>query len=226
MTVAEVDLDDLIVGADLVLAALDDIPQLAALAAHSYRAGVPLVEVGIYRLGAAGQIVITRPSHDRDSRTACWNCSVGTATSMAVYRPVTDYGIGALVAEPALGAAIGIITSTAATVCAGLLAGPGTPAGDALAARLTNRHTLGVITTTPRWDFVADVLAEAPGQYAPQSVWVRAEPHPDCWVCGDSGAAETSVEGTELADVIAELAAKDLKPIKTPSVSRPDVAAS
>jgi molybdopterin/thiamine biosynthesis adenylyltransferase len=205
--ICDLDLDDLLAATDLVIAALDDIPQLAALAAHVYKAGIPLVEVGIYRLGAAGQIVVARASADPMTRTACWNCTVGSATQMGTHRPPTNYGLGTLVAEPALGAAIGIITSTAATVCAGLLAGPGTPAGDALSARLATRRTLGIVTTTPQWDFVGEVLAAAPGQYAPQSVWVRAEPNPDCSVCGEpQKLSETCTDGSELAQVIAHLA--------------------
>jgi molybdopterin/thiamine biosynthesis adenylyltransferase/proteasome lid subunit RPN8/RPN11 len=205
--VAEIELDPLLDAADLVVAALDDIPQLALLAEHAYRAGVALVEVGIYRHGAAGQIVISRPSRDPEARTACWNCTVGSTAGVAGHRPPTNYGVGTLAAEPALGAAIGIVTSAAATVCAGLLAGPGTPAGDAVGPRVASRRTLGIVTASPSWDFVGDLLADVPGQYAPQSVWVRADPRQDCSICGDEAlSTDVCSDGPGLAAVIAGLA--------------------
>lgn len=198
-----VDLEQALHGVSLVVAATDDMGEQALLAHHAYALGVPLVACALYKEGAAGEVVISMPAAD----TACWSCAVGAGTAAEAYRPQRDYGLGGrLAGESALGPSIQLVTAVAACVALGLLAGPDSPAGTHITRLLAERRTLGLISTTPSWDFFGKVFAGMDHQHAPQSVWARVEQSPTCAVCGQQRIRPMSpLAGAQLADTINQL---------------------
>jgi molybdopterin/thiamine biosynthesis adenylyltransferase len=195
------DLRQALNGITLVVAATDDMGEQALLAHHAYAAGIPLVACALYKAAAAGEVVISVPA----AKSACWSCAVGAGTPADQYRPERDYGLGGrLAGEAALGPSIHLVTSVASTVALGLLAGPGSPAGHPLARLLAENRTLGLIATSPNWDFFRQVFAGMDHQHAPQSVWVRVERSATCPVCGSAPIPPlTEQAGAQLANVIA-----------------------
>lgn len=187
--------------ADLVVAATDDMAEQALLAHHAYAAGTPLVACALYRQAAAGEVVISVPA----ASTPCWSCSVGGA-STGVYRPDQDYGLGGrLAGEAALGPSIHLVAGVASSIAVGLLAGPDSPAGAPLRRLLAERRTLGLIASTPGWEFFPQVFAGLQAsQHAPQSIFVRVVGAEDCPVCGPNRVAPLSPQaGEQLANIIA-----------------------
>ncbi|MDA8322460.1 MAG: ThiF family adenylyltransferase [Actinomycetota bacterium] len=176
------DLSRILDGVSLVVAATDDMAEQAVLAHHAYAAGVPLVACAVYKAAAAGEVVITVPT----AKTACWSCAVGAGSPADQHRPERDYGLGGrLAGEAALGPSIHQVTSVATTAALGLLAGPDAPAGAHLTRLLAEGRTLGLVATTPDWDFFQQVFTGMDHQHAPQSVWVRVSRSSSCPVCGD-----------------------------------------
>ena len=174
----------------------------ALLAHHAYAAGVPLVACALYKKAAAGEVVLSVPA----AGTACWWCAVGAGTPSDSYRPGRDYGLGGrLAGESALGPSIHLVAGVAASAALGLLAGPASPAGRHLKRLLSQRRTLGLIATTPAWDFFKTVFAGMDHQHAPQSVWVRVDPSADCPVCGTHPVPPLDTQaGSEIAHIIRE----------------------
>src|SRR5664280_1381478 len=202
-SIGKTDLPALLTDADLVVAATDDMNEQALLAHHAYAANVPLVACALYRAAAAGEVVLAVP----EAATACWLCAVGPKTSSGSYRPDSNYDLGGrLAGEVALGPSIHLVAGIASSLAVGLLAGPDTPAGRPIKQLLAERRTLGLVTTTPHWEFFPKVFQGMDHQYAPQSVWVRVEPTPSCPVCGVSREPPASPEeGFALAGVISDL---------------------
>jgi molybdopterin/thiamine biosynthesis adenylyltransferase len=196
------DLSQALDGVSLVVAATDDMAEQALLAHHAYAARIPLVACALYRKAAAGEVVLSVPA----AGTACWRCAVGAGTPSDSYRPGRDYGLGGrLAGESALGPSIHLVAGVAASVALGLLAGPASPAGRHLKRLLRQRRTLGLIATTPAWDFFKNVFAEMDHQHAPQSVWVRVNPSADCPVCGARPVPPLDTQaGSDIAHIISE----------------------
>ena len=190
-----------LVGFSLVLAATDDMAEQALLAHRAYAAGVPLVACALYKKAAAGE-VLSVPA----AGTACWRCAVGAGTPSDSYRPGRDYGLrGRLIGESALGPSIRLVASVAASVALGLLAGPTSPAGRHVKQLLGQRRTLGLIATTPTWDFFKNVFAGMGHQHAPQSVWVRGDTSADCPVCGTRPVPPPDTQaGSDIVQIISE----------------------
>lgn len=198
--IAGVGWDELLSGADLVVAATDDMQQQAYLNHHVYASGRPLLACALYRRAAAGEIVISIPA----ARTACWSCAVGAATDAGGRRPDTNYGLGGrLVGEAALGPAINMVASVASQQAIGLLAGPDSLAGTPLVRLAQQGRTLGLVATSPGWDFFPDLFGAMDHQFEPQSVWVVVKSLPGCPVCGEHRQKPLTAE--EGADVVAAL---------------------
>jgi len=197
------DLGRMLDGISLVVAATDDMGEQALLAHHAYAAGIPMVACALYKAAAAGEVVITVPA----AGTACWSCAVGAGTPGDQHRPERDYGLGGrLAGEAALGPSIHLVTSVAASAALGLLAGPGSPAGSQLTRLLAEGRTLGLIATTPDWDFFRQLFAGMDHQHAPQSVWVRVGRSSSCPVCGDQPTPPLSSEAAvQLVDAMSRL---------------------
>jgi predicted nucleic acid-binding Zn ribbon protein len=174
----------------------------ALLAHHAYAAGVPLVACALYKKAAAGEVVLSVPA----AGTACWPCAVGAGTPSDSYRPGRDYGLGGrLAGESALGPSIHLVAGVAASAALGLLAGPTSPVGRQLKRLLSQRRTLGLVATTPGWDFFKTVFAGMDHQHAPQSVWVRVDPSADCPVCGARPVPPLDTQaGSDIAHIIDE----------------------
>lgn len=196
----DLDWPNLLHDVDLVIAATDHMPQQAALSHHTYSAGVPMIGCALYRKAAAGEVVLSVP----DQHTPCWSCAVGHGTLAATMRPDTNYGLGQLVAEAALGPSITIVASVAAQQAIGLLAGPETEAGAPVASLLIRRRTLGIISTSPRWEFFAELFDGYEEQHAPQSIWITPMRHDTCPACGTAPSAPVS--GSDGPQLLADLA--------------------
>lgn len=196
------DLPQVLAGVSLVVAATDDMEEQALLAHHAYAAGVPLVACALYKKADAGEVVLSVPA----AGTACWWCAVGGGTPLDSYRSSRDYGLhGRLVGESALGPSIHLVAGVAASAALGLLAGPKASVSRYLKRLLSQRRTLGVIATTPTWEFFKTVFAGMDHQHAPQSVWIRVESSADCPVCGPSRVPPMDAQaGSELALFISE----------------------
>ncbi len=191
---------ELLAGADLAMLATDDMNEQAYLAHWTYSLGTPHIAAAMYRKGAAGEVILVVPA----AGTPCWNCCVGAGTRSAGQRPDANYGLqGRLVGESALGPSINIVTSVASQIAIGTLAGPESPAGAPLGNLLAANRTLGLISTTPGWDFFPQVFDGMAHQYQPQSVWLAVQPHPQCPICGDDPQAPLSRRQGE--DFLAEL---------------------
>ena len=196
----DADLSEVCRDVDLVVAATDDPVGQALLNHHAYAAGTPLVACGLYRRAHAGEVIMVVPQLG----TGCWMCATGV--SGAGDRGEKDYGTGRLAGELALGPAIHLVTEVAAGVTIGLLAGPGTPAGEPLGQLLATRRTMGLISTGPRWDFFPIVFAGLDAnQWAPQSVWAKVDGDPACPICGTERVAPTVGDGTAVRDTISRL---------------------
>lgn len=197
-----IDLPQALAGVSLVVAATDDMAEQALLAHHAYAAGVPLVACALYKKAAAGEVVLSVPA----AGTACWPCAVGAGTPSDSYRPGRDYGLGGrLAGESALGPSIHLVAGVAASAALGLLAGPTSPVGRQLKRLLSQRRTLGLVATTPGWDFFKTVFAGMDHQHAPQSVWVRVDPSADCPVCGARPVPPLDTQaGSDIAHIIDE----------------------
>ncbi|MGH7485607.1 MAG: hypothetical protein ACREMY_08400, partial [bacterium] len=99
-----------------------------------------------------------------------------------------------------------INTAAASQIAIGLLAGPSTPAGEPVAKLLRAGRTLGIITTTPAWDFFPTLFEGMNHQHAPQSVWAVVDPDDECPVCGShQQKPPTQDEGRQFAAALAAL---------------------
>ncbi|MFI6779286.1 ThiF family adenylyltransferase [Nocardia sp. NPDC050412] len=216
--ISDLDLPAELDGVDLVIAATDDMAQQALLAHHAYESDIPLVACALYRKAAAGEVVLQVPQ----ANTACWSCAVGVGSAAASRRPETDYGTGGrLVGESALGPPITIVTSVAAQIALGLLAGPESPAGQPLHALLTEGRTLGIIATTPGWDFFPTLFAGMAHQHSPQSVWPVVPTTPGCPVCGEHRQAPmTAEQGAAIVDDLYRLTTEGTRPTPVRGPSR------
>ncbi|AKL74093.1 dinucleotide-utilizing enzyme [Actinobacteria bacterium IMCC26256] len=169
---------DVIVRADLVIAATDDPIAQAAINHRCYALGVPAVFASLYRGAEAGEIVATVPPV-----TPCFQCAVGNTTTTDAAR-TKDYGTGRIAAETALGADILTVVSVAAKHAIGLLSGANTPAGTTTLTALA-RHNLCIVATSPEWGWFGALFAGAAGQFAPQAVWHTSTRNPQCPICGE-----------------------------------------
>jgi molybdopterin/thiamine biosynthesis adenylyltransferase len=193
----EVGLSDVISACDLVVAATDDPVTQGALNHRSYALDRPALYTALYRGALAGEIVITVPG-----ATPCWACATGQldlAEDGAVRSGVKDYGTGRLAGEVALGADVLTVVSVAAKAGIGLLAGAGSPAGLHTVTALA-RHSMCIVATSAAWDWFPTTFGATPGQYAPQSVWMRVEGSDDCPVCGVDRRAPLTVVDRSLAE--------------------------
>lgn len=161
----------------------------------------------MYRKGAAGEVVLVLPAAD----TPCWNCCVGAGTRSGAHRPDANYGLGGrLVGESALGPSINIVTSVASQLAVGVLAGPESIAGAPLGRLVAERRTLGLISTSPEWDFFPQVFTGMAHQHQPQSVWLSVRASRDCPVCGDRRQAPfTRHQGVQFHAELRELRAAE-----------------
>lgn len=207
MPLSEMDAPMLLEEIDLVVMATDDMGEQAHLAHWAYHLGVPSVACAMYRKGAAGEVVLVVPA----ANSPCWSCTVGADSRSAGLRPDADYGLtGRLVGESALGPSINLVSSVASQLAVGLLAGPGSPAGETLGRLVAERRTLGLVSTTPAWDFFPEVLGGAGHQHAPQSVWPTVEARSDCEICGPVRRRPMDLaEGRRLALDLLELASAE-----------------
>jgi len=214
LSISELDLGEALDNVDLVVAATDDMQEQAGLAHIVYDKAIPLLACAMYRKAAAGEVVIVVPT----AGTACWSCAVGAGSDLSAQRPATNYGLGRLVGESALGPSINIVTSVASQTAVGMLAGPDSVAGAPLTTLLAQNRTLGLVSTTPGWEFFPQLFDGLGHQFQPQSVWPRVQPNPDCPVCGlDRERPLSQDEGERLVADLSALVAEEAAAPSTPA---------
>jgi molybdopterin/thiamine biosynthesis adenylyltransferase/proteasome lid subunit RPN8/RPN11 len=183
---APADLDALVRGADLVVAATDGIAAQRALDRFAYARGRPALFVGLYAGAEGGEVIVTVPE-----RTPCYLCATRARhaverTAGAVERR-TDYGTGRLAGEAALGADIQHVASAAVKLSLSLLQ-PGGRLGALAEGAVADGTPYLTLSTVPRYWFYPRIFGDAPGQGAFQSVWLSPVRAPDCPVCGPPAA--------------------------------------
>ena len=179
------ELDALVRGADLVLAATDNPAAQRALNRFAYARGKPALFVGLYAGARGGEVVASVPE-----RTACYLCATRTRhqaerASGRVAREV-DYGTGRLTAEVALAADIQHVASAAVKLALSLLAPEeGAEALRGFAEQVVAEGTPYLtMSTVPRYWFYPELFRDVPGQGAYQAVWLSPLRADDCPVCG------------------------------------------
>jgi molybdopterin/thiamine biosynthesis adenylyltransferase/proteasome lid subunit RPN8/RPN11 len=183
---APAELDALVRGADLVVAATDDPAAQRALDRFSYARGRPAVFVGLYAGAQGGEVILTVPE-----RTPCYLCA--TRARHAVERTAgrvegaTDYGTGRLAGESALGADVQHVASAAVKLCLSLLL-PGGRLGALAEGAVSEGTPYLTLSTVPRYWFYPEIFRDVPGQGAFQAVWLSPVREADCPVCGRAGA--------------------------------------
>jgi molybdopterin/thiamine biosynthesis adenylyltransferase/proteasome lid subunit RPN8/RPN11 len=176
------ELDALVRGADLVVAATDDPGAQRALDRFAYARGRPALFVGIYAGAEGGEVVLTAPE-----RTPCFLCA--TRARHAVEQKTgrvaagTDYGTGRLAAEPALGADVQHVASAAVKLALSLLL-PGGRLGSLAEGAVEAGTPYLTLSTVPRYWFYPSLFGDVPGQGAYQAVWLSPVRAPGCPVCG------------------------------------------
>jgi proteasome lid subunit RPN8/RPN11 len=181
------DLDALVRGADLVVAATDDPAAQRALNRFAYGRGKPALFVGLYAGARGGEVVVAVPE-----RTPCYLCATRARhqAEQAVGRVARDaeYGSGRLAAEVALGADVQHVASAAVKLGLSLLVPGDAQArlGELAEGVLAEGTSYLTMSTVPRYWFYPDVFRDVPGQGAYQSVWLAPTRNADCPVCGDA----------------------------------------
>jgi molybdopterin/thiamine biosynthesis adenylyltransferase len=177
-------LDELVSGADLVVAATDDLAAQRTLNHFAYARGVPAVFGAVYARAQAGEVAFTVPGV-----TKCFECTVATGhQEESQSAPRVNYGTGRLHAEPALGADIQHIVTASVKIAIGLLQlgdEATTSSSRALVwdSLVAGRNYL-ILSTVPGYGFFPKVFGDTPGQHAYQSVWLGAVGDAACPVCG------------------------------------------
>lgn len=174
-------LASLVTAADLVIGATDDPAAQILLGHHAYHAGKTALFPGLYRRAAGGEVVIVTPG------TPCLGCATGGVRTADGPQQRVDYGTGRLVAEPGLVADIHHVASAAAKLALGLLHPDGDETSVAVFARRAVADGSTYVTFACEADYWlhGQLLADAPGQYAYQALWLTPQSRPDCPVCGD-----------------------------------------
>lgn len=179
---APADLDALVRGADLVVAATDDPAAQRALDRFANARGRPALFVGLYAGAEGGEVIVTVPE-----RTPCFLCATRARhaverTAGRVERPA-DYGTGRLAAEPALGADVQHVASAAVKLALSLLL-PGGKLGALAEGAVADGTPYLTLSTVPRYWFYPDLFRGVPGQGAYQAVWLSPVRVEGCPVCG------------------------------------------
>lgn len=177
------ELDAMVSGSDLLIAATDDAAAQRRLNHFAYARGVPAVFGGVYARARAGEVIFTVPTVTR-----CYQCTTSTRHQPEPEAVTVNYGTGRLNAEPALGADIQHVVTASVKIAIGLLQigdESSTSSSHALVwnALLDGRNYV-ILSTVPDYGFFPKVFAETPGQYAYQSVWLGTLGDDTCPVCG------------------------------------------
>lgn len=179
---APAELDALVSGVDLVVAATDDPAAQRALDRFAYGRGRPALFIGLYAGARGGEVILTVPE-----RTPCFLCATRArhaveATAGAVERRA-DYGTGRLAGEPALAADIQHVASAGVKLALSLLE-PGGPLGAFAEAAVAEGTPYLTLSTVPRYWFYPQLFRDVPGQGAYQGVWLASVRAEGCPVCG------------------------------------------
>lgn len=193
------ELGEICAGVDLVIGATDDPAGQSHLCHHAYATGTRFLACALYKSASAGEIVLVDPVIG----TPCWHCSIG---GLPDQRGDKDYGTGQLVGEVALGPSISLVTDMASLLAIGLLADPGRAAASGVRELLKQNHTIGIVSSTPRWGILENLFESMQGhQFAPQSVWMRPTPNPDCPICGENPVPPIADAKSHLDEIIEQV---------------------
>jgi molybdopterin/thiamine biosynthesis adenylyltransferase len=186
-------LRDLFARASVVIAATDDPTAQAIANACAFHADRPALYIGLYAGAKGGEVSLSVPG-----LTPCFKCQTGARRALpADTRPERDYGTGRLQGEVALGCDIHHVASAAVHMCCALVAalrGVAGPLEQFFKGAIVGQKHLMTMGMVPDFWFYDQVLADVPGQYAFQSIWLTSESAADCSVCGPDKRADDPFE--------------------------------
>jgi len=174
----------LVTGADLVIAATDDLEAQRALNRFAYARGKPAVFVGIWAAANGGEVIYVLPEI-----TSCYLCATRSRAALGEAAPREDYGTGRLVGEVALAADIQHISSTAEKVALSLLLwkdSTDSKLKDFIRVPASRGKNFIAFANVPNFWVFPKLMSNALGQYAYQSIWLTVEKQPECEVCGST----------------------------------------
>lgn len=178
------EVNDLVIEADLVIAATDDLEAQRALNRFAYARGKPAVFVGIWAAANGGEVIYVLPEI-----TACYLCVTRSRSALGEAAPGMDYGTGRLVGEIALAADIQHISSTAEKVALSLLLWKDltdSKLKDFIRVPASQKKSFIAFGNVPNFWVFPELMSNALGQYAYQSIWLTVDKQPECEVCGSA----------------------------------------
>lgn len=185
-TVGPEALRELFAEADVIVAATDNPETQGLINRCAHFAKKSVVFAGLYRGALGGEMILMIPT-----LTPCYHCQTG-----GVRRSLTtsgqdaerDYGSGRLQGEAALCCDIHHVSSAAVKMVLSALVFLRTGSVDGLAGlavrALQQRTTFAAFGMAPDYWIFPEVVGDAAGQLAFQSVWLSAGSEEDCAVCG------------------------------------------
>jgi len=173
---------------DLIICAADDKLTQAKVNRIAMHHKKPLINVGLYAGAEGGEVAVILPD-----LTPCLECTLAgrqfnVSRSDNLERE-TDYGTGRFKPTIGLGCDIHFVTNAAAKLALSLLTAMTDEDGNANAGKLVSGavargENLMIFGMTPNFWFLPQALANAKGQYAFQSVWLKASKREGCPCCG------------------------------------------
>jgi len=188
------ELESIISGADIVIAATDDPQAQSLINSCSYYSEVPAIFVGLYRGAKGGEVAITIPT-----LTPCLQCMTGLRRHVEsqenrVTRN-TDYGTNRLTGEIALNSDIQHVSSAALKICYSLIAslkGEECSVSNFVPQAISEQKHFLTMGMEPDYWFYPQIMGDSAGQYAFQSVWLTASTLDGCNVCGQQSERQES----------------------------------
>ncbi|MGF6635235.1 HesA/MoeB/ThiF family protein [Paraburkholderia sp. MM6662-R1] len=183
-------LKDLLSNVDLVVSALDDPSATGIIDRYCYALSKPALFVGIYQKAHGGEVIAVVPGV-----TPCLGCATGgvreslndVTESRKILRQ-QDYATNKLEPQVALGSDIHFVCNSAVKVALSMLCAKDQEF--AIHRFINDKLRDGVhylmLSTEPDFYIFPHTHANAIGQYAFQSVWLKTTGRPDCPRCGDS----------------------------------------
>ena len=188
-TVLKQKLKDYVQASSLIICSADDKVTQGILNRVAGYHDKPLIVPGLYAGAKGGEVVSFVPGI-----TPCLECTVVGRNFSAVnehedVKCKTDYGTGRLEGEIALGCDVHHVAGAASKIALSLLSlmlsGDQVEMGKFIQKPLMDKTNYLLLGMTPDYWLFGEVLQEVPGQYAYQSLWIKAQSKVQCCVCGE-----------------------------------------
>lgn len=181
-------LKDYVQSSSLIICSADDKVTQAILNRVAGFHDKPLIVPGLYAGAKGGEVVSYVPGV-----TPCLECTVvgrsyATNESDDIIERKTDYGTGRLEGEIALGCDVHHVAGAASKIALSLLSlmlsGDKVEMGKFIQTPLIDKTNYLILGMTPDYWLFGEVFQSMPGQYAYQSLWIKAHSKEQCSVCG------------------------------------------